>query len=63
MTAKEALQQAKEIIIAMKMGVIAYDDAKAKCQPLLDIANIKSQEIAKKHGIKYRPIIFAGFAR
>lgn len=63
MTPNEAIGQAKAIVIAMKIGTITYNEAKAKCKPLFDIANKRIAEIAKKNNKPAYKISFASFAR
>ena len=63
MKPNEAIGQAKAIVAAMKMGYLTYDEAKAKCLPLFDIANKRISEIAKKYNKPAYKISFSSFAR
>ena len=63
MNAKDAIAQARAIIIAMKSGAISYSQAKEKCKPLFEIADNRGSEIAKRFGKSYSKINFVSFAR
>jgi len=63
MTSQEALAIARAIILQAKMGVISYDEAKAKCEPYFKIANKRIAEIAKKHNKKPFKMNFYSFRR
>jgi hypothetical protein len=63
MKAKDALKQAKAVITAYKLGVINYETAQSNCKPLIEIANKRVKEIAKKHGVRPRFISFTSLTR
>lgn len=52
-----------EIKYKLKIGVLDYDDAKARAKPHLEAMNDKAKEIAKRHGMRPKKITFAGFMR
>lgn len=63
MNAREALATAKAICDVCHMGALTYDEAKAKCAPLIAIFNDKGKTIAAKYGRRYSPITFTGLMR
>lgn len=60
MTIKREIENIKAELIN---GIISYDDAKAKAQPVIDELNRKAREIAKKYGKKHHNFTFAGLMR
>lgn len=63
MTPKQALEEAKYIVYLCKAGKFTYDEAKAKCVPLLAMVNNAGKKIAKEYGQRYKPIGFSGLLR
>jgi hypothetical protein len=63
MNSKDAIATAKAIIDVMKLGKLTYDEAKAKCQPYLDIVNAKGKEISKGYGKRWADLTFTKLAR
>jgi ribosomal protein S11 len=56
-------EEMKNIKMWLMSGAITYDKAKEMAAPHLAAMNEKAQEIAKKYGLKPRPITFAAFMR
>jgi polyhydroxyalkanoate synthesis regulator phasin len=44
-------------------GKITFDEAKKQVQPILEKMNAKGKEIAKEHGMKFKPFTFTGVFR
>jgi len=63
MDAKTALTHARAICATAHVGGITYDEAKARCMPLIAIVNAKGRQIAAKYGKRYTPISFTGLLR
>jgi hypothetical protein len=59
----EHTDQLHTIKMWMITGAISYDRAKEMAAPHLEAMNKKGRKIAKKHGLKHRPITFAAFMR
>ncbi len=59
----DLLAEARAIHFAMRRGAISYEIAKIKAVPILQIINKRSEEIAKKHGVRARKIIFQDLGR
>lgn len=61
------IEQKKEKAInarsAYNAGWITREEAKAAIMPYINAVNEKSEEIAKKYGMRPRKISFAGFVR
>jgi hypothetical protein len=57
------IQELHNIDLWVKMGAIDYDKAKKMAQPHIDAINVKSAEIAKKHGVRARKVYFHNFVR
>lgn len=57
----------REELLPIKMafisGEISYEEARNKCQPIIDNFNQKAKEIAKKHGRKFKNLTFTGLFR
>ena len=61
MTALEAQQELRHIVLRVSTNGLSYDEGKAMALPLLDIINSKGREIAKKWKRTYRPLTW-GYA-
>lgn len=59
----ETLNQLNEIKFKLHIGIISYDEAKKRAEPLLKIMNDKSIEIAKRLNTKPKKITFSSFMR
>ena len=59
----EHTNELKNIRSWLCAGAITYDKAKQMAKPHIEAFNMKSKEIAKKHGVKPRFITFASFMR
>lgn len=60
-------QEFKDIIDEIKgdlmRGVLTYDEAKEKAQPIIDEMNEVARGIAKKYGKKHQDFIFSKLMR
>lgn len=63
MTAQELKDKIDEIRLAMFRGILSYDEARAKAEPIIDEMNRRGREIAKKYGKSFRPFSFAALMR
>jgi hypothetical protein len=61
MTAMEAQQELRHIVLRVSTGGLSYDDGKAMANPFLEIINNRGKEISKKFKKSYRPMTW-GFA-
>jgi hypothetical protein len=61
MTAMEAQQELRLVILRVSTGDLSYEDGKLKAKVFLDIINNRGKEIADKHKKSYRPLTW-GFA-
>jgi hypothetical protein len=59
----ETLNQLNEIKFKLHIGIISYDEAKKRAEPLLKIMNDKSIEIAKRLNVKPKKFTFSSFMR
>ena len=59
----EYRQQLERIKAEMLNGLLSYDQAKAKAQPILDAMNAHGKAIAKKYGKKFQVFTFAAVMR
>lgn len=59
----ETLNQLNEIKFKLHIGIISYDEAKKRAEPLLKIMNEKSIEIAKRLNVKPKKFTFSSFMR
>lgn len=59
----DTLNQLNEIKFKLHIGIISYDEAKKRAEPLLKIMNDKSIEIAKRLNVKPKKFTFSSFMR
>lgn len=59
----DTLNQLNEIKFKLHIGIISYDEAKKRSEPLLKIMNDKSIEIAKRLNVKPKKFTFSSFMR
>lgn len=59
----DTLNQLNEIKYKLHIGIISYDEAKSRAEPLLKIMNDKSIEIAKRLNVKPKKFTFSSFMR
>lgn len=57
------LNKAHMVKAAFQMGSATYDDARAAYLAYTKVANTEGERIAKKHGMKYRPISITALMR
>lgn len=62
-TAVQNRERLAEIRALLLKGAIDFDEARAKAKPIIDAMNERGKEIAKSHGMKYKPITFTGIMR
>jgi ribosomal protein S11 len=55
------INELRNIDLWVKTGAIDFDKAKKMAQPHIDAINVKSAEIAKKHGIRAGKVYFHNF--
>lgn len=60
LTPKEALEAIKQ---RLAVGAITYEEAKELARIPLFKINSYAETIAKKHGMRHKPITFIGFMR
>lgn len=63
MTGENYRNLLNNIRLQMIHGVITYDEAKVKAQPIIDEMNKKGLEIAKKHGMRFKKFTFTNLMR
>jgi hypothetical protein len=61
MTAMEAQQELKHVVLRVSTGGVSYEDGKVMAEPFLQIINTRGEEISKKFKKSYRPMTW-GFA-
>jgi hypothetical protein len=62
-TAMEHKQELDNIKMWLMTSAISYDKAKELAEPHIAAMNVKSKEIAKRHGVKPHLITFYAFMR
>lgn len=63
MTGQEFRDIIDSIRADMARGVLTYDEARAKAQPVIDEMNRVAREITKKHGKKHQDFSFISLMR
>lgn len=63
MNGQDLRDKITEIRNAMLSGLLSYDEAREKAQPIIDEMNKRGREIAAKYGKRFRGFSFASLMR
>lgn len=60
---EQMLSEARASVSAMRAGAVSYDECKAVVSRYISEANVRGKEIAKRFGMRYKPLSVTAFMR